>query len=244
MKKIFIICSAVIAAMTLTTNADAQISVSAGYNLISHTTKIKGGESTSTPQQLSGIFINGSYCYELMTEEWGVLSVEPGLTWSFGSTKIANQDVGRAISGSREKRREHYLDLPINARYDYDLMPGKVKLSGFAGPIISFGLASSLKSREEWDDTWIVNKQNLYTGKYTVKSSDKSLNSTGDMGETHYSRFDIKLGLGIGATVLEKYNVRLGYNIGLLNRAPGYVTGDYKFVQHTNVFYFGVGYNF
>lgn len=134
MKKIFIICSAVIAAMTLTTNADAQISVSAGYNLISHTTKIKGGESTSTPQQLSGIFINGSYCYELMTEEWGVLSVEPGLTWSFGSTKIANQDVGRAISGSREKRREHYLDLPINARYDYDLMPGKVKLSGFAGP--------------------------------------------------------------------------------------------------------------
>ena len=56
-----------------------------------------------------------------------------------------------------------------------------------------------------------------------------------------YNMFDLKLALGLGVTVSEKVDIKAGYNIGLLNRAYPKVD-DYS--VHSNVFYFGVAYNF
>jgi hypothetical protein len=62
---------------------------------------------------------------------------------------------------------------------------------------------------------------------------------------TDYGRFDIKFGIGAGVTVAEKLNVKLGYNIGMLNRYTGeQLSKDYKYKMHTGVFYLGVGFNF
>ena len=71
-------------------------------------------------------------------------------------------------------------------------------------------------------------------GDQTGKESDK--------GDPLFSMFDLKFGIGIGATVLDLFDVKLGYNIGLLNRYKGEDKKNIK--SHTDVFYLGVAYNF
>lgn len=54
---------------------------------------------------------------------------------------------------------------------------------------------------------------------------------------------DLKLGIGVAATVFDRFDVRAAYNIGLLNRMGG-KTDNIKSSLHTNVFQIGVAYNF
>ena len=62
---------------------------------------------------------------------------------------------------------------------------------------------------------------------------------------TDYGRFDIKFGVGAGVTFMDKLNVKLGYNIGMLNRYTGeQLSKEYKLSTHTGVFFIGVGVNF
>ena len=53
------------------------------------------------------------------------------------------------------------------------------------------------------------------------------------------------VGIGAGVTVVEKLNVKLGYNIGMLNRYTGeQISNNYKYKMHTGVFYAGIGFSF
>lgn len=101
-------------------------------------------------------------------------------------------------------------------------MQGQIKAYAFAGPVFSIGLASTLKA-----------------------SLDDESASTDMYDDNDYGRFDLKLGLGAGVTFLEKYNAKIGYNIGLLNRYTGNQSdSDTKLKMNTGVFYVGIGYNF
>ena len=59
-----------------------------------------------------------------------------------------------------------------------------------------------------------------------------------------YKMFDLKLALGLGVTVSEKVDIKVGYNIGLLNRIVHKIDDYAKYSAHSNVLYFGVAYNF
>jgi hypothetical protein len=59
-----------------------------------------------------------------------------------------------------------------------------------------------------------------------------------------YGRFDLKLGLGIGTSFKDRFNVKLGYDIGLLNRYTGEKNDYVKTKIHTGLLYLGVGYTF
>lgn len=118
---------------------------------------------------------------------------------------------------AKASENETYLDIPVLVKYSYDL--DAVKLSTFAGPVLSCGLSS--------------------VAKVSVDDNTTKASNYGD--ESVYGRFDVKIGLGIGAAFMEKFNAKIGYNVGLLNRYTGNLD-DLSF--RTGVFYVGVGINF
>jgi len=229
MKKFYFILAA--AAMFLAVDANAQLGVGVGYNHGTTTTRI-GNESDS--DGLDGFYLEATYDWNFLDRGWGSLGLQPGVRFSYMGEYDSEEAAGVV---AKESVNETYLDIPVHVKYSYDL--GSVKLSAFAGPVFSFGLTSAVK--ESIGDNYT--KVHLYTGKVVMKGGDSPSSAKPD-GATNYGRFDLKLGLGVGATFMEKFNVKLGYNIGMLNRYTGEQVADTKYKMHTGVFYVGLGFNF
>ena len=214
MKKIYLTVLT-FAAMFFAVDAYAQLGVGVGYNLLNTTQKLA---DESDDESLNGFYVEATYDFNFLEAKWGSLGIQPGLRYSFAGETESEQMPGLT---TRASLTEHYLDIPVNVKYSYDIMPSTLKAYAFAGPVFSCGLASSLK----------------------VKANDSSV-KTNNYKDTEYGRFDIKLGLGAGVTLMEKFDVKLGYNIGLLNRYTGEQIDNFKSKTHTGVFYVGVGFNF
>ena len=231
MKKIYFILAA--AAMFLAVEANAQLGVGVGYNHINTTTKMA---DESDDESLDGFYIEATYDLNFLDANWGSLGLQPALRYTFGGDGESEEMLG---VNTRVSIAEHYLDIPVNVKYGYDVLPSKLKIFAFAGPVFSLGLSSVTSASA---DNSIV-KTNLYTGTVKTKLNSETTKAKGD--GTDYGRFDIKFGIGAGVTVVEKLNVKLGYNIGMLNRYTGeQISSDHKFKRHTGVFYLGVGFNF
>jgi hypothetical protein len=214
MKKIYFILIA--AALFLAVDANAQIGVGLGYNLLTTTTTMA---DESEDDSLNGFYLEATYDFNFLNKNWGSLGLQPGIRYTFGGETEADEILGVK---ARASLAEHYLDVPVNVKYSYDAIPSKLKVHAFAGPVFSFGLASALSV-----------------------SGDDNVVKTNNYKDTEYGRFDIKFGIGAGVTVAEKLNVKLGYNIGMLNRYTGeQISKDHKYKTHTGVFYLGVGFNF
>ena len=214
MKKIYFLIAA--AAMFLAVEANAQIGVGLGYNLLTTTTTMA---DESEDDSLNGFYLEATYDINFLNRNWGSLGLQPGLRYTFAGESDSDEVAGVKTNASFT---EHYLDVPVNVKYSYEIIPTTLKAYAFAGPVFSLGLASNLKAG---------------AGDTSVK--------TNNYKDTEYGRFDIKFGLGAGVTLAEKLNVKLGYNIGMLNRYTGeQISKDYKYKTHTGVFYLGVGVNF
>lgn len=214
MKKIYLTVLT-FAAMFFAVDAYAQLGVGVGYNLLNTTQKLA---DESDDDSLNGFYLEATYDFNFLEAKWGSLGIQPGLRYSFAG-ETESEDIPGLTT--RASLTEHYLDIPVNVKYSYDIMPSTLKAYAFAGPVFSCGLASSLK----------------------VKANDDAI-KTNNYKDTEYGRFDIKLGLGAGVTLMEKFDVKLGYNIGLLNRYTGEQIDNFKYKTHTGVFYVGVGFNF
>ena len=214
MKKIYFLIAA--AAMFLAVEANAQIGVGLGYNLLTTTTTMA---DESEDDSLNGFYLEATYDINFLNRNWGSLGLQPGLRYTFAGESDSDEVAGVKTNASFT---EHYLDVPVNVKYSYEIIPTTLKAYAFAGPVFSLGLASNIKAG---------------AGDTSVK--------TNNYKDTEYGRFDIKFGLGAGVTLAEKLNVKLGYNIGMLNRYTGeQISKDYKYKTHTGVFYLGVGFNF
>ena len=246
MKKFTAILAASVMAVLFSGIANAQISVGAGYGLASHTSKVTAdGTSVTDPNtNMNGFYVNGSYDWQFMDQNWGALSLQPGLTYSFFTKSL---DEISEMSESSASLKEHYLDIPVNVKYSYNLIPGTLKLSAYAGPVFSVGLASNTVVSTSEDGNDMTIRTNMYNGNTRVYGTvnGEKVDQSQEGESTGYGRFDLKLGLGITATVFEKFDVKIGYNIGLLNRMAKANTDDSsRMISRTNVFTIGVGYNF
>lgn len=251
MKKFYAIFAAAVAAMAFATNSQAQITVGAGYGLANQTAKIISDSSKEKfdPTNMSGLHIFGTYEWNFMSKNWGDLSLEPGVSYAFYGQKIKDEKetVGGVEMSSRTSRREHYLDIPVNVKYSYNIMPGTLKLSAFAGPSFSFGLSSAQIGKIKSGDDWMVMRANLYNGNVRSRGENdgKSFKNSEKGEKTGYGIFDLKLQVGIAATVIDKIDVRIGFSAGLVNRmAKTNADSGNKYVSHTNLFQIGVGYRF
>ena len=213
MKKLYFVLVAVV--MFFAVDAKAQLGVGVGYNLLNTTTTVV---DESENNSLNGFYIEATYGINLLDEKWGRLGIEPGIRYTLGAEAEHEEILGVKTSASFT---EHYLDIPVHVKYGYEVLPSKLSVHAFAGPVFSVGLASTLKAT---------------AGDTTVK--------TNNYKESDYGRFDLKIGLGAGVTIAERVNVKVGYNFGLLNRYTGEQVDGYKYKSHTGVFYVGAGFNF
>jgi len=107
-----------------------------------------------------------------------------------------------------------YLRVPLHLKYAYRL-DNMFELFGTAGPALSYALGGKIRYHEGGIS-------------YTEQFFDES-----------DQRFDIPLGLEIGANINKTFKLTFGYDFGLLNQAKD---ADFKLVR--NVFRAGIGYNF
>lgn len=225
MKKLFFVITAFVA-MFVATDAAAQITVGGGYNHGSLINK-RGGERESSG--LNGVYVEATYDLNFFQKSWGELAFQPGARLSYMGFRESAKESGIKV---KQSLSETYFDVPLHLKYTYPLE--KIKVSAFAGPVMSLGLSSTNRYSVTGGGQDSKGKVN----KYAAGSADSDSEST-------YGRFDIKFALGLGADLTENISVKLGYNIGMLNRYKAYEYGDGpKFKIHTNVFYLGVGYTF
>ena len=107
-----------------------------------------------------------------------------------------------------------YLRVPLHLKYSYRL-DNMFELFGTAGPALSYALGGK------------------------IKYHDNGFSYTENFFDNSDQRFDIPLGLEIGANIDNSFKVTLGYDFGLINQAKDI---DYRFTR--NSFRVGVGYNF
>ena len=213
MKKICFILVA--AAMFIAVDAKAQLGVGVGYNLLNTTATLA---DESDDESLNGFYVEATYGINLLNKKWGTLGIEPGLRYTFGAETEQEELLGIK---TRASLTEHYLDIPVHVKYGYEVLPSKLSVHAFAGPVFSVGLASTIKA-----------------------SADNTTVKTNNYEDSDYGRFDLKIGIGAGITIAERFNIKVGYNFGLLNRYTGEQVDDYKYKAHTGVFYVGAGFNF
>lgn len=209
MKNVYLIIAAAI--MFFAVEANAQIGVGVGYNMLNNVQKALDEDESGA---LNGFYVEATYDINFLERSRGELGLQPGLRFSYAGDHESEEALGVKVKASEN---ETYLDIPVLVKYSYDLHA--VKLSAFAGPVLSCGLSS--------------------VAKVSVDDNTTKASNYGD--ESVYGRFDVKLGLGIGAAFMDKFNAKLGYNVGLLNRYTGNLD-DLTF--RTGVFYVGVGINF
>ncbi|MCQ2147399.1 MAG: PorT family protein [Bacteroidales bacterium] len=119
--------------MLIGSQAFAQVSVGAGYKMLSH--KTEKADATN----LNGAFVGVDYNIHLV----GGLGVAPGIYYSFVTKSDAASGLGGLLSGKGDWN-EHYITVPVHFNYGFNL-GNDVRAFVFAGPSADFGLASSYK---------------------------------------------------------------------------------------------------
>lgn len=189
MKKIL---STILAAsmMLIGAQAFAQVSVGAGYANSTKTYKADGENSSSAS---NGFYAELGYFVDF----GGGFGIEPGLRYTYftGNDKI---NLGNVFS-AKQNTTDMYLDVPVHLKMSAELVPG-FNAFVFAGPTFSLGVSYTSKSSAS-----ILG--------YEVKGDRTDLYS-----DDYYNRFDILVGGGIGVDIKNMIRVKVGYDLGCLNR--------------------------
>lgn len=207
-----------------------QMEVSAGYTNIA--TSNCGGDVV-TKSGLHGAYVGFAYDFDLLQEKWGRLSLEPGARLSYA---VDSEMESRYQVLDKEALKESYLDIPVNLKYSYRL--NYITVSAYAGPMFSLGMTST--SLYCYDKHML--KANNYTGAQEFTGAHQD--NVEYQGISGYSRYDLKFGLGLGFTFIDRFALKAVYNFGLLNRYNGTQATETKISRHTNVFNIGLGYRF
>ena len=162
----------------------------------------------STSFDRNGFYAGATYGLDLSSITEG-LGFEPGAALNFVFGKT-EADVTDA------NHLDIALQIPLNFKYTYEL-DGDLKVFGLAGPALQLGLIK----RDKWTTGGDTTTRDYY--------SDNGLD---------LSRFNVLLGLGVGVEFGEKFQIRFGYEFGLL---PLYNEHDIKYTRPGQL-KFGVAY--
>lgn len=195
------------------TSAFAQLSVGAGYlsNTQKYTYPTGSNKSETATTPSSGFYVGGDYTLDLGQG----LGVSAGLKGAFLFGKLDN-----TVTTSNNKLSEIYLAVPVMANYTYAIS-NDFKVFALAGPSIAFGLSSK------------------YTGHNDLTNNDYTTDRYDEDAYPSYGKVNVFLGLGAGVDILNTVRVKVGYDIGLLNRTKE----DNQKINDAQL-YFGVAYLF
>lgn len=199
MKKIIISLTVLAAAAGI---AFAQPSIDAGY-LYSINKATIGSSVVDAASQ--GFFAGVSYTYPITTG----FDLNAGLYYNYLTTSDSDSaNIIGDISGSYDLRmNEHYISLPVNMRFGATIADG-VKIFAFAGPSLSYCIASNTKYDASVNLPVIGN------------ISKEGVINNFEVDED-YKPFDVMVGGGLGTEIQGVIRIQAGYRYGLLDRDAG-----------------------
>lgn len=166
----------------------------------------------------------------------------PGLYWSY-----------RAASGyspledvyGTELLQEHFLNVPVHAKWKFDIRPEKFGIYIYVGPVFSVGMSS----RSNFDLTVSAIR---VEGKYDYFNGDSDFSAPALPGSTsdkindmiqdeldaigvRYSRFEARLDSGVGFVINGHHELVTGYDFGMNNRIKG-ALAENNFMNVSNLY--------
>ena len=151
-----------------------------------------------------------------------------------------------------ELLQENFLNVPIHAKWKFDIKPEKFGIYIYIGPTFSLGMSSRsrfdlMSSGVEIDGTY-----NYFNGEsdfnvpgFSGSVSDELndiLQEEFDAIGLRYSRFEARLDCGVGFIIKEHHEIVTGYDFGLNNRMKGSLAEDN--FMNASTLYVGYRYRF
>lgn len=235
MKTIFKAIITVMVMFMAAQNASAQLGIHAGYSrpdYVLHLTDFLENQRINSNGMYAGI----DYDINLV----GGLSLQPGLFWSF---EYAERNLLKVL---KIGLNDHRLTLPVHIKYSFDVADS-FKIYAFGGPKLSMGLVSQASLGLGLDLFDAKVKYDLYSGKLNVNSSQVT-EKIEDLFDYQFekgvamNRFDVQLGLGLGIQLMDHFELKAGYDWGMLNLIRINLTQSDSYKK--DFFYVGIGYRF
>ena len=169
----------------------------------------------------------------------GALYFQAGLSYMYQNDAYENTiaplglDTGLRVVGDRT---EHYISLPLKMKYTVPLTD-RIGLGVEAGPTFMMGLSSKMKYRTRFSDeeasyvTYNIyngksNTDHVLAGKWDI--ADWLMNDSGLVPDGRMNRFDIMMGAALGADFFDLFELRIGYDWGMINRFRKELADDMK----------------
>lgn len=209
------------------TQVSAQISVEASYENSRYRQQYNNDVEWGDP--LQGFGVGAYYNINLFCNDLHAFSIQPGLKYSYVTFREVEEEGQVSMKMSLN---QHYLNVPIRFQYALQVMPG-LRVLAFAAPNFSLGLSNTINLDIIGEEVGF----NLYTGEVTG-----TLPLVGDVGEYlqfNMRRFDVSAQVGLGVEIMDRYEIRGGYDFGLVNLMP-----DTSYSTTRNNFFVGVGFRF
>ena len=173
----------------------------------------------------------------------------PGLYWSYRAA--LGDSSAEGVYGS-ELLQENFLNVPIHAKWKFDIKPEKFGIYIYIGPTFSLGMSSRsrfdlMSSGVEIDGTY-----NYFNGESDFKVPGFSGSVSDELNDIlqeefdaiglRYSRFEARLDCGVGFIIKEHHEIVTGYDFGLNNRMKGSLAEDN--FMNASTLYVGYKYRF
>ena len=173
----------------------------------------------------------------------------PGLYWSYRAA--LGDSSAEGVYGS-ELLQENFLNVPIHAKWKFDIKPEKFGIYIYIGPTFSLGMSSRsrfdlMSSGVEIDGTY-----NYFNGESDFKVPGFSGSVSDELNDIlqeefdaiglRYSRFEARLDCGVGFIIKEHHEIVTGYDFGLNNRMKGSLAEDN--FMNASTLYLGYRYRF
>ena len=230
MKRIILLFAAAACSLISAVTVSAQIAVRADVGPAGYTTTYMADSPGSIAFGI-GARVGADYDFHVK----GSFYVTPGLNWSY---RLAVENTDDQITAT-EKLQEHFLNVPVYAKWKFDIKPDKFGMYVYVGPAFSFGLSSKsmidmMGSLYALDGTY-----DYFSGKADFGSRfNDELQKELDLVGLKYSRFEVRLEWGVGFVINGHSELVLGCDLGLTNKLKGenwknyYMTGSTAFIGY------------
>jgi len=233
-KKILLFALATLASSVFTASAqDVKFGLEAGYDHDFWKASVGGFKES--------FGLNGVHFGPMLFVDFDKgLGIRTGLQYRYCGGSPDNSFLG---DSEKAKLRSHNIDIPIQLSYTY-MINRNFGIYGFAGPKIELGISAVEVEKEGKNKT----TYNLYTGKTKYKINGQKVDSEDVNTEGELKRFDLKMGIGVGACYQNMY-FQFGFDFGMLNRyktqksAMGWDTA-FNTKLHNHTLQVSVGYKF
>ena len=173
----------------------------------------------------------------------------PGLYWSYRAA--LGDSSAEGVYGS-ELLQENFLNVPIHAKWKFDIKPEKFGIYIYIGPTFSLGMSSRSRFDLMSSGVNVEGTYNYFNGESDFKVPGFSGSVSDELNDIlqeefdaiglRYSRFEAKLDCGVGFIIKEHHEIVTGYDFGLNNRMKGSLAEDN--FMNASTLYVGYRYRF